>query len=370
MNVPQGSVRPGSVRPGSVRLGFLGAGLIARYHAGSLRAAGCLGSGGSGPAPGGAPAAVLAGVFDPDGERAEQFAHAHGTIVRRSEEEVIEHCDAVYVCTWTAEHRRQVELAAAAGRAVFCEKPLAPTLADARAMAAAVQRAGVVHQVGLVLRSVPGFALLRALLREPAAGRLSTVVFRDDQELPVGGYYGSTWRADRTKAGAGTLLEHSIHDLALLVWLCGPVRTLSAHQDNLHTTASRTRCRCRSASSPAAPGVELHVARRARAGVEPPLRNVRQLGASRPRATPPEAVRWEHRAGEACTRCSALIQQRRRAAEAGRGAAGQRRRRLRRGGGGRRRCLRSGFLGGAAPRWWMRSTARPAPAAPVEVWAD
>ncbi len=70
--------------PAPVRLGFLGAGLIARYHAGSLRAAGCLGSGRSGPAPGGAPAAVLTGVFDPDGERAEQFAHAHGTIVRRS----------------------------------------------------------------------------------------------------------------------------------------------------------------------------------------------------------------------------------------------------------------------------------------------
>ena len=44
----------------------------------------------------------------------------------------------------------------------------------------------------------------------------------------------STWRADRDKAGAGTLLEHSIHDLDLLEWMCGPVASLSAYQDNLH----------------------------------------------------------------------------------------------------------------------------------------
>ncbi|MGD9749852.1 MAG: Gfo/Idh/MocA family protein [Acidimicrobiia bacterium] len=318
MNVPQGSVRPGSVRPGSVRLGFLGAGLIARYHAGSLRAAGCLGSGGSGPAPGGAPAAVLTGVFDPDGERAEQFAHAHGTIVRRSEEEVIEHCDAVYVCTWTAEHRRQVELAAAAGRAVFCEKPLAPTLADARAMAAAVQRAGVVHQVGLVLRSVPGFALLRALLREPAAGRLSTVVFRDDQELPVGGYYGSTWRADRTKAGAGTLLEHSIHDLDLLEWLCGPVRTLSAHQDNLHghdgiedtvSVSFRFAGGGTGVLSSTWHDVPGRVSNRR-------FELFSERGRFEAEGNAAEAVRWEHRAGELHEVLGA-DQQRRRAAELG-----------------------------------------------------
>lgn len=204
----------------TVRLGFLGAGLIGRYHADSLRACGA--------------DAVIAAVYDPDPERAGRFASAYGATVRPDEAAVLEDCDALYVCTWTAEHRRQVEAAAAAGKAVFCEKPLATGLADARAMVDAVQAAGVVNQVGLVLRSVPGFALLRRLLQDPAAGRLSTVIFRDDQELPVGGYYGSTWRADRTKAGAGTLLEHSIHDLDLLEWLCGPVATLSAHRDNLH----------------------------------------------------------------------------------------------------------------------------------------
>ena len=44
----------------------------------------------------------------------------------------------------------------------------------------------------------------------------------------------STWRSDRARAGAGTLLEHSIHDLDLLEWMCGPLAVLSAHRDNLH----------------------------------------------------------------------------------------------------------------------------------------
>ncbi len=204
----------------TVRLGFLGAGLIGRYHAHSLRTAG-------------ADAAIVA-VYDPDEARARELAAAHGAAVLEDPDAVIDAADAVYVCTWTAEHLPLVARIAAAGKAVFCEKPLATNLADARAMVALVQEAGVTNQVGLVLRSVPGFALLRQLLRDPAAGRVSTVVFRDDQELPVGNYYGSTWRADKDKAGAGTLLEHSIHDLDLLEWLCGPVAVLSAHRDNLH----------------------------------------------------------------------------------------------------------------------------------------
>lgn len=209
----------------TVRLGFLGAGLIGRYHAGSLRN-------------GGADATIVA-VHDPDRGRAEAFAAQFGTndaptAVLDEVDEVIERSDALYVCTWTSAHHELVRRAAAAGKAVFCEKPLATTLAEAEDMVRLVESAGVVNQVGLVLRSVPGFALLREMLRDPAVGRLSTVIFRDDQELPVGNYYGSTWRADRTKAGAGTLLEHSIHDLDLLEWMCGPVEVVSAHRDNLH----------------------------------------------------------------------------------------------------------------------------------------
>ena len=60
------------------------------------------------------------------------------------------------------------------------------------------------------------------------------VVFRDDQFIPIQGSYASTWRADRARAGAGTLIEHSIHDLDLLEHLFGPVAEISARSANLH----------------------------------------------------------------------------------------------------------------------------------------
>jgi predicted dehydrogenase len=207
----------------TLRIGFLGAGLIATYHSKSLRW--------------GRADVTWAGVYDPDTERAERFAAASGATACASEDEVLDTCDAVYVCTWTSEHPRLVEAAVARGLAVFCEKPLAVNLAGASEMAASVGRAGVVNQVGLVLRRSPAFLFLRYLVNDPASGRLMSVVFRDDQYIPTQGMYGSTWRADPAKAGSGTLLEHSIHDIDVLQWLAGPITSVSARTAHFHDLA-------------------------------------------------------------------------------------------------------------------------------------
>jgi predicted dehydrogenase len=210
----------------TVRVGFFGGGLIARYHAAMLQA--------ERPGKAGKADAAIVAVHDPDRERAATFAEANGAEVTDDEGALIDGCDAVYVCTWTAEHRRLVELAVAAGKPVFCEKPLATTLADARAMVDTVQRAGVTNQVGLVLRDSPAFLYLRHLVRRPESGRVMSIVFRDDQYIPIQGMYGSTWRADKDKAGAGTLIEHSIHDLDQLEWLIGPVASVNARTSSFH----------------------------------------------------------------------------------------------------------------------------------------
>lgn len=203
-----------------IRVGFLGAGLIATYHSKSLKRSGA--------------SVVRAGVYDPDSSRAKAFAAASGHTVYDSEDAVIEDCDAVYICTWTNEHPRLLTQAVAAGRHVFCEKPLAFTTDQALQMARAAAAAGVTHQVGLVLRRSPAYLWAKHLIDEPAAGRVMTVVFRDDQFIPVQGHYASTWRADKALVGAGTLLEHSIHDVDMLRYLVGDVRRLSAHTENFH----------------------------------------------------------------------------------------------------------------------------------------
>jgi predicted dehydrogenase len=203
-----------------VRVGFLGAGLIATYHSKSLKRSGA--------------SVQRAGVFDPDAQRAAEFAAASGHHVCASEAEVLDDCDAVYVCTWTNEHPRLVAAALEQGLHVFCEKPLAFDGNAAQQMADAADAAGVVHQVGLVLRRSPSYVWAHHLITDPAAGRVMTVVFRDDQFIPIQGHYSSTWRGDRTLVGAGTLLEHSIHDVDMLRYLVGDLASVSGHTANFH----------------------------------------------------------------------------------------------------------------------------------------
>ena len=61
-------------------------------------------------------------------------------------------------------------------------------------MAAAAGGAGIVNQVGLVLRFLPAMNWLRHLVTNLDGGRVMSVVFRDDQYIPIQGMYGSTWR--------------------------------------------------------------------------------------------------------------------------------------------------------------------------------
>jgi predicted dehydrogenase len=207
----------------TTRVGFLGGGFIAHYHGKMLHTSGA--------------DAVIDCVHDPDAAKAAAFASASGAEVVGSEDDLLSRVDAAYVCTWTAEHPRLVAEVAARGLPVFCEKPLAVALEPAQAMVDAVTAAGVVNQVGLVLRDSPAFLALRHLLRRPDDGRVMAVVFRNDQYLPVQGQYGSTWRIDPSRAGAGALLEHSIHDVDILEWLFGPVDSVSAVAAGFHEIA-------------------------------------------------------------------------------------------------------------------------------------
>ena len=139
-----------------VRIGMVGTGLIAWAHGLGLRAM----------IDGGAIDASLEVVHDLRPKRAEGFAAACGGTTVDSVAAVVEGSDAVWVCTPTSAHRQAVEAAATAGRAVFCEKPLATDLAGALALTDVVADAGVPAQAGLVLRSAPVF---RALARPGAS---------------------------------------------------------------------------------------------------------------------------------------------------------------------------------------------------------
>jgi predicted dehydrogenase len=214
----------------TLRIGMIGCGWIGQTHSRSLKAL----------IKGGVVDAAVVATADAHLERAQQFAAAHGADVATTDvDAVLAASDAVWICTPTSSHRSLVDAAAAAGVAIYCEKPLAPTLPDVLAMATAVEEAGVPNQVGLVLRAAGPFRELKRRLDDPVGhglGRPMTAILRDDQFFPIQGQYtsrgGGDWRADVTQAGGGALLEHSIHDLDVLAWMLGPITEVSARTAN------------------------------------------------------------------------------------------------------------------------------------------
>lgn len=199
-----------------IRVGLVGCGFIGTVHSYALRRLrdGCLVD------------ARVTATFDPHVERAEQLAAHHDATAAPSLDALLDQVDVAWVCTWTAAHLEAVTGAAERGIAVFCEKPLAPDLAGADAVARRLR--AVPHQVGLVLRHAPVFRHAAEAIRSGRFGRPLAAVLRDDQYFPIQGMYGSTWRADVARAGGGALLEHSIHDVDVLGTMLGPPASVSA----------------------------------------------------------------------------------------------------------------------------------------------
>jgi predicted dehydrogenase len=200
-------------------IGLIGCGFIGRFHSTAIRdiiRRGLLDL-------------RYAAVCDLDESRAQSFADITGApLVTTDARELIASpaVDIVYICVPTAGHRSLVLDSAAQGKHIFCEKPLAATLAEVEEMLAAVEKAGIGAGVGLILRHSPILTVLKSLTEDPTLGCLMTIIFRDDQFFPIQGHYESEWRKDRTVVGAGTLLEHSIHDVDVLRWFAGDVTSV------------------------------------------------------------------------------------------------------------------------------------------------
>jgi predicted dehydrogenase len=118
--------------------------------------------------------------------------------------------------------------AAEAGKHVLCEKPLARTAEEARAMLDAVERAGVVNMVAFNYRRTPAVALARKLIDEGAVGAVRN--FRgtylqdwsNDPDLPL------SWRFQRAVAGSGALGDIATHVIDIARYLVGEVDAVNA----------------------------------------------------------------------------------------------------------------------------------------------
>ena len=116
--------------------------------------------------------------------------------------------DVVYISTTNELHREQTIKAAAAGKHVLCEKPLALTLEDGRAMVDACRSAGVVMGTNHHLRNSMALRVVRDAIREglvgqPFAARVTQAIYLRPHT--------QTWRINKPSAGGGVVLDIGVH---------------------------------------------------------------------------------------------------------------------------------------------------------------
>lgn len=126
--------------------------------------------------------------------------------------------DAVYVATPNHLHRASVEAAAAAGRHVLCEKPMAATAVDAAAMVEACRRAGVTYATAFDQRFHAAHQALACLVREGRLGIITQARIHYACWLPAA-WSVDNWRIDPARAGGGAMIDLAPHGIDLLEML-------------------------------------------------------------------------------------------------------------------------------------------------------
>ncbi len=138
--------------------------------------------------------------------------------------------EAVYIASPVAFHGEQIKAAAEAGKHVLCEKPLTPTLKEAKEAAAVCRRRGVFLQEGYMMKFHGAHRRIREMVGD---GRLGRLVFLRAQLScwypPIPG----AWRQEPSTGGGGSLIDMATHLIDLIEYFAGPIRRVAALTGNL-----------------------------------------------------------------------------------------------------------------------------------------
>lgn len=178
------------------------------------------------------PQLAITALCDPDADALAAFRAnlAPGAEVCSSAEALCGRADVdwVFIGSWNCHHAAHAVAAFRARKHVFCEKPLALSHEEARAMRDAWRASGCIFVHGLVLRYSPLYRKARSLIEEGHIGQLLSFEFNETLVFNHGGYIHGNWRRHRHIAGTH-LLEKCCHDVDIAHWLAGdlPVRVAS-----------------------------------------------------------------------------------------------------------------------------------------------
>lgn len=194
-----------------IKVGMIGAGVMGGVHAAAY---------------GRVSNAQLTTICDLRPEKAQKLA-GPGVKVVTDYHEILQdpEIDVVDVCLPTYLHKEVVLAAAAAGKHVFCEKPIALSVEDAEVMVQACKQAGVKLGIGQVVRFFPDYAKAKDLLASGRIGEPKVVRTSRGGAFPI--WPEDKWYADYSKSG-GPIVDLIIHDFDWLLWLFGPVKRVFA----------------------------------------------------------------------------------------------------------------------------------------------
>lgn len=188
----------------SIRICLVGAGRVAKVHANSLK--------------GHVPSSELVAVVDPDTDTLNQTADDYEIAGRfASLEDALDSADfdAVVITTPTFTHKKLALTAAAAGKHIFLEKPMAMNVDECDAINEAVEKAGVLLQLGFMRHFQPEFALAAERIAAGEIGQPMTI-----KSLTNGPGLPPPWAND-IRTSNGMIAEVNSHDLDAVRWLMG-----------------------------------------------------------------------------------------------------------------------------------------------------
>jgi predicted dehydrogenase len=165
---------------------------------------------------------VMCGKFPEELEVAEKYGWQETSlnwkeVVRRDDIDVVD------ICTPNFLHPLIAIEAAKAGKHVMCEKPLANTVKDAKAMLAAVKKAGIKHMCGFSYRFAPAVATIRNMVKSGQLGEIFHFRAAYQQDWIVDPDFPMVWRLKKKHTGSGALGDIGAHITDLCHFLVGPV---------------------------------------------------------------------------------------------------------------------------------------------------
>ena len=175
-------------------------------------------------------------AWDHDAQRAAAGAQKHGFEVADSPREVLSRRDvgAVVIGAETSMHADLVEQAAAAGKQVVLQKPIALTLSQADRIVAAVERAKVPFTLAWQMRVDPQNLRMRQLVREGTLGRIYMLRRRHGLATHTWANFENTWHV-KPELNRGMWADDAAHAIDFVYWMLGKPASVMAEVDTLRT---------------------------------------------------------------------------------------------------------------------------------------